>query len=152
MKIYLVRHGEAVSPQIDPEIPLSPQGREDIEKIARLLGENSFPFSHVLYSEKLRARQTAEIFTEFISPGTPMEEHFQLNPNDPIQEILARIDAEETDMMIVGHLPFLEKLVGYLVTGHEEEKLINFQTGTIACLESSEGSWVINWVIGIDQV
>jgi len=35
--------------------------------------------------------------------------------------------------MIVGHLPFLEKLTSYLVTGDEEELVLQFPTAGIVC-------------------
>ena len=95
MKIYLVRHGEAVPEEVDSEKPLSPQGRENIEKIARFLGQKSFPLSLILHSQKLRAKQTAEIMGQYIAPGQTMEEHPQMAPNDPIESAFVRAAAEE---------------------------------------------------------
>jgi len=151
MKIYLVRHGEAVPPEIDPEKPLSPKGREEVEEIARALGKNSFPLSTILHSDKLRAKQTAQIFGDHLASDAPLEEHSYLAPNDPIDDAVKRIEAEEEDFMIVGHLPFLSRLTSQLVTGNEGVEIVPFGPGTTVCLETSNGSWVIDWVFTHDQ-
>lgn len=153
MKIYLVRHGEAVPPEVDPEKPLSPEGRKEVERIARLLGKKSFPLSLILYSQKLRARQTAEIMDKYIIPGvTFLKEHPQMAPNDPIGPALERVLDHGEDSMLVGHLPFLQKLLGFMVTGNENNELVHFRAGTVVCVASSNGSWIIDWVMGPDQV
>ncbi len=152
MKIYLVRHGEAVPEEVDPEKPLSPQGRENIEKIARFLGQKSFPLSLILHSQKLRAKQTAEIMGQYIAPGLTLEEHPQMTPNDPIESAFVRAAAEDGDSMMVGHLPYLQKLLGHMVVGNDHMELVQFGEGTTICVESSNGSWIINWVVGLDQV
>ncbi len=152
MKIYLVRHGEAVSPEIDPEKPLSPEGRKEVEGIARAVGERSFPLSAIYHSEKLRAKQTAEIMQEHIAPEVKLTELPHLNPNDPIDSMLTRIEAEEDNLMVVGHLPYLAKLCGQLVDGNQEGTVVNFQAGTTACLEELNGDWAIDWVISSDQL
>ena len=37
--------------------------------------------------------------------------------------------------MLVGHLPFMEKLTSYLVTGNADKTVFKFQNGGIVCLE-----------------
>jgi phosphohistidine phosphatase len=152
MKIYLVRHGESLPSEINPEHPLSPEGFKGVEKITHLLAMRSFPLSRILYSQKLRAKQTAEILGEHIAPDVKLEEHANLNPNDPIEPISTLIEAENEDLMIVGHLPFLNKLVGKLLVGDENRVLVNFQGGTTVCLEGVNGNWIIRWVVGPDQI
>ena len=152
MKIYLVRHGEAVPEEVDPEKPLSPQGRENIEKIARFLGQKSFPLSAILHSQKLRAKQTAEIMGQYIAPSLKLEEHPQMAPNDPIESAFVQAAAEDGDSMMVGHLPYLQKLLGHMVVGNDHMELVQFGEGTTVCVESLNGSWIINWVVGLDQV
>lgn len=152
MKIYLVRHGDSLPAEINPEHPLSPQGFENTEKIARLIAKRSFPLARIIYSQKLRAKQTAEIFGDYLAPDAKLEEHRNLSPNDRIDAIATLVEAENEDIMIVGHLPFLNKLIGYLVVGDEEQLLVNFQGSTAVCLEAIDGNWIIRWVIGPDQI
>jgi phosphohistidine phosphatase SixA len=50
--------------------------------------------------------------------------------------------------MIVGHLPFLGKLVALLVTGSEENEIVEYQVGSIVCIERrDDGKWKVAWMI-----
>ena len=152
MRIYLVRHGEAVPPEVDPERPLSPQGKENIEKIARRLGEREFPLSRILHSQKLRAKQTAEIMDKYLTPGVNLlKEHPQMAPDDPIEPAFERAVNEGGDVMMVGHLPYLQRLLGHMVIGNEHTEFVRFKEGTVVCVASSRGSWIIEWVFGLQQ-
>jgi phosphohistidine phosphatase len=71
-----------------------------------------------------------------------------LNPNDDIRPWVERISAEAEDLMIVGHLPFLEKLASFLVFGNERTKAVLFRYSAIICLEKKEaGRWAVDWVL-----
>jgi phosphohistidine phosphatase SixA len=37
MRLYIVQHGDAIPERVDPERPLSVEGRRDVEAVARLL-------------------------------------------------------------------------------------------------------------------
>ena len=142
MKIYLVRHGKALPPEIDPEKGLSPEGKTEAEKIARHLAEKSFPIETIYHSEKLRAKQTAEIFKECIAPHAPLVLLHQMNPNDPIDEVIAHIEASDGDCMFVGHLPFMNAVCTHLKVGE-----VRFDAATCACLETENGKWKLAWVV-----
>lgn len=45
------------------------------------------------------------------------------------------------------HLPFMERLTSYLITGSIEKRVFKFQNGGIVCLERDAGSggWFIKW-------
>ncbi|NGX39376.1 MAG: hypothetical protein KR126chlam1_00703 [Chlamydiae bacterium] len=147
LKIYLVRHGEALSPDIDPEQGLSPAGVEGIEKLSKFLAGNSFPLSAILHSNKARAKQTADILRQHLEPHLTPEEHEYLKPNAPIDDALLRIEGSEEDLMIVSHLPFLNNLVGSLVGGDPDLLIVHFHAGTTVCLEQWDGKWAIDWVV-----
>ncbi len=152
MKIYLVQHGKAVSAEIDPEKPLSPQGREEIDELGKFFAKKSFPLFTILHSGKKRAKETAEILGEHLEPELELEEYHHLNPNDPVDEAVIRIEAEEKDLMVVGHLPFLSRLIGRLIASQEDLPIVDFSYGKTVCLSKENGHWVIEWVVGIDQV
>lgn len=62
MFLYLVHHGDAVGPEVDPRRPLSAAGRAEVERIAaQAAGLGARP-AVVWHSGKLRAKQTAEAF------------------------------------------------------------------------------------------
>lgn len=147
MRLYLVQHGEAKSEKEDPERPLTDRGWEEIRRVSKAAKSLiQIHCSVVYHSGKLRARQTAEILGEILR--FPIEEEEGLNPNDPIQPWVERISKENRDLMIVGHLPFLEKLASFLLCGEENAKLILFRYGALVCLEQVEGrKWAIAWIL-----
>ena len=145
MKVYLVRHGEAVSSQVDAERPLSEQGRTDIRKVASFIKPREISVEHVWNSGKLRAAQTAEILAESISVKKDCSAHDNLRPNDDIAMITDELEAYNTDIMLVGHLPFLAYLASLLIAGTET---VSFDTGTIICLNrENPGQWQVEWMM-----
>ena len=53
------------------------------------------------------------------------------------------------DVMLVGHLPFMERLTAYLITGSSEKTVFKFQNSGIVCLDKdpTTESWVIKWTL-----
>jgi len=148
MKVYLVRHGEAVSSQFDPQRPLSEQGLADIRKVASLIKPLEISVEHIWHSGKLRAAQTAEILAEAVSVEKDCSAHEALSPNDDVTIIADEIKPYDTDLMIVGHLPFLAYLTSLLVAGKETANVAAFDAGSIACLNRRDpGRWQIKWMI-----
>ena len=62
MRLYLVHHGEAVPPGVDPQRPLSEGGSASVEQVAEKAAMQGAKPAVVWHSGKLRARQTAEAF------------------------------------------------------------------------------------------
>ncbi|MGO8991644.1 MAG: hypothetical protein ACLQGU_02155 [bacterium] len=55
--------------------------------------------------------------------------------------------------MIVGHLPFLEKLASFLVRGDEGSKAVVFRYSAILCLEKKKpGRWAVDWFLKPEMV
>jgi len=148
MKVYLVRHGEAVSSQYDPQRPLSEQGLADIRKAASFIKPLEISVEHIWHSGKLRAAQTAEILAGVVSVEKDCSEHKDLRPNDNVTIIADELEAYDTDLMIVGHLPFLAYLTSLLVAGNQTAIVAAFDAGSIACLNRrNPGQWQIEWMI-----
>ena len=61
MRRYLVQYGDAVPERLDPERPLSPAGRREVEAVAHLFASTGARVVRVAHSGKLRAQQTAEL-------------------------------------------------------------------------------------------
>jgi phosphohistidine phosphatase len=71
-----------------------------------------------------------------------------LNPNDDVRPWAERITRETEDFMLVGHLPFMEKLASFFVCGDEETKAVLFRYSAILCLEKKEpGRWAVDWFL-----
>ena len=66
MKLYLVRHGEAVCDESDPR--LSTDGRQAVEKVAEYLYRKMITVERIECSMKRRALETAEAIARAV-PG-----------------------------------------------------------------------------------
>jgi phosphohistidine phosphatase len=50
--------------------------------------------------------------------------------------------------MLVGHLPFMEKMAGHLTAGNADNPVFRFQNGGIVCLDrDSDKGWTIRWAL-----
>lgn len=144
MGLYLVQHGDAVEEAVDPTRPLSPQGRADVEALARAC-RGRIAARQIIHSGKLRAEQTAEILGQVL--GMPVKAAAGLNPGDPPRPVAEKITGSD-DLLIVSHLPFLERLTGLLVAGDEARQIVAFQRGGMVCLERrSTESFCIIWTL-----
>lgn len=119
MLLYLVHHGDAVGPDVDPRRPLSPAGRAHVEQLAAAAAARGVNPSIVWHSGKLRAKQTAEAFWRACNPLAEFSATRDLQPQDPPMWMRDRLRAEPRDVLIAGHFPHLPRLLGQL-TGRED--------------------------------
>ena len=148
MKLYLVQHGEACTKEVDPKRPLTDKGLADIERLAAFLEQTGIRIERVIHSGKLRARQTAEGLAKTIAPGIEPEISGLINPNDNPKVFDWQSESWDRDTLIVGHLPFLAKLVSHLMISDDEKPFIAFQPGSMVCLEHDNNTnWLLNWMI-----
>lgn len=145
MRLYLVQHAEAKSEEEDPARPLSEEGLGNLEKVISFLGGKGIKVSEIVHSGKLRAKQTAEKLGEAVSSPEIREVEGLSAKDDPgIWE--KRLRTEEKDMMVVGHLPHLERLAGLLLSG-EEREVVDFENAGVVCLEKEDEKWSVQWIV-----
>lgn len=148
MKVYLMRHGEPVSKETDPARPLSGQGRRDVERVADHLKGCGVSVDAVFHSGKTRAIQTADIMATRLSSGEEAQEKPGLSPLDDVTRVAGLIRDFEQDLLIVGHLPHLEKLVALLTADNESTRVVRFPQAAVVCLEKVEDRhWAISWML-----
>ncbi len=151
MRLYLVQHGEAKSETDDPERSLTFRGEEETRRISGAATRLDIRPSRVYHSGKKRAEQTAGIFARALDLSAQLGHG--LNPNDDVRPWVERISGEAEDLMIVGHLPFLEKLASFLVCGNEGAKEVLFRYSAILCLEKKEpGKWAVGWFLKPEMI
>jgi phosphohistidine phosphatase len=148
MALYLVQHGKSLPKDKDPQKGLSQEGIAETERIAQVAKGYAVCVSKIIHSGKTRARQTAEIFKAALKPSGGIHERSGLNPLDDVTVFADTIDNTE-DIMLVGHLPFMERLTAHLITGSFEKPVFKFQNSGIVCLDKDPGieSWVIKWTL-----
>jgi len=148
MALYLVQHGKSLPKEIDPDQGLSEEGVAETKRIADVAANYGVNVSHVKHSVKTRAHKTAEIFATTLNPARGIVEADGLKPLDDVAVFAASIDPNENSML-VGHLPFMERMTSYLVTGSTDKPVFKFQNSGIVCLnkDPDSGSWVMVWTL-----
>jgi len=147
MEVYLVQHGEAKPETIDPARSLTDHGREEVERVARRAAALHLHIAEILHSDKLRARQTAEILAEQLSPSAGLREMEGLAPMDDPEKARIQIEAAQGPLMLVGHLPHLSRLASSLLVGDPTKEIIRFRNGAIICLVKAERGWLLQWIL-----
>jgi phosphohistidine phosphatase len=151
MAIYLVRHGKNLSVAVDPDKGLSEEGRKEVERVAAAAKRRGLDVASIKHSDKKRAMQTAEVLEAVLSSREGIQEMSGLGPNDDVSGLAATMDQYE-NTMFVGHLPFMERLVAYLIGGLPGKPVLRFQNGQMVCLEKDRQSrsWIVRWVLTPD--
>jgi phosphohistidine phosphatase len=138
MFVYLVHHGDAVGPGVDPQRPLSSRGRTGCERLARECAGRGVKPSLVWHSGKLRARQTSEFFWRDCNPFADFGAIRGLRPEDPPDWVRDQLAGETRDVLLAGHMPNLASLLRLLVTGSADGAL-SFPPHGVVALESTNG-------------
>jgi phosphohistidine phosphatase len=151
MRLYLVQHGEAKSEAEDPGRSLTVRGEEETRKISSVVKKLGIHPSRIYHSGKKRAEQTAGIIARASDLSPQLGQG--LNPNDDVHPWVERISRETEGLMLVGHLPFMEKLASFLVCGDEGAKAVLFRYSAILCLEKKESrKWAVDWFLKPEMV
>ncbi len=148
MALYLVQHGHARPKEANPERSLTEQGCREVKLIADLACDQRITVSRIVHSGKKRARQTAQIFADELFPEYGIARRDGLGATNDVASFARTLDSAQ-NLMLVGHLPFMEKLVSHLIVGTQEVVIVKFQMGGIVCLEQlpESGAWYIKWTL-----
>jgi len=148
MHVYLVQHGKAKTTEEDPTRGLSDEGREDLEHIANFLAGLRLTISLIHHSGKRRAEETAQMLAASVRCTAGPCHTTGLNPTDDPSEIANFLKVYTDDVLIVGHLPNLERLTSLLLMGNPDRRPIQFRHGGVVCLEKEQnGIWSVVWAV-----
>jgi phosphohistidine phosphatase len=146
MRIYLVQHGESKSEEEDPERHLTVRGIDQVRHVADFLRPLGLVIDTVWHSGKTRAQQTGELLAEVFQAR--LVQRAGLGPKDQVAATEEALEQTGGNLIIVGHMPFLGKLAGLLVTGSEGNEIVAFQFGSVLCLECRDDlKWKVAWMI-----
>jgi phosphohistidine phosphatase len=149
LRLYLVHHGDAVGPDVDPRRPLSQVGRASVDRLAALAAEREVKPAVVWHSGKLRARQTAEALWRRCNPLAEFSATKDLQPDDPPTWIRDRLRGETRDVLIAGHFPHLPRLLTVLL-GTSDGLPREFPAHGIVALETTDDGQCWNELWRID--
>jgi phosphohistidine phosphatase len=147
LDIYLVRHGEAVLEKIDPERPLTSSGRAAVEQVARMAAAKNVQVSAIFHSGILRAKQTAEILAAHLQFNSGVQQLSGLLPQDDPAVAKGELEAAESAMLLVGHLPHLNRLLSLLVRGDMDSVVMDLLPATMVCCSYDGSKWTISWAL-----
>lgn len=148
MAIYLVQHGKSLSKDVDPDQGLSDLGKSDVARIAAVAEGYGIRVSAIAHSGKKRAAETAMIIAAALGLEDRVTRRDGLNPLDDVEAFAKTID-EASNLMLVGHLPFMQRLTAHLTAETVQRTILKFQNGGIVCLDrdAAEGQWYIKWTL-----
>ncbi len=135
MRIYITRHGRAVSlAPTDEARPLTSGGREEVRRLWAMLRDEGIRPSRLVTSPYQRARETASELAG-VYGRLPVSESTLLVPEgDPalVLDWLVR-EKDPQGMVLVGHMPLAGLLTGLLSEGPGTR--VPFETGAVAALD-----------------
>jgi phosphohistidine phosphatase len=136
MNIYILRHGIAAEPgtpgiKTDAERPLIPKGERRLQSAAAAMRKMELSFELILSSPLVRARQTAEIIADELKLKKRMELSDALAPGGSVKNLIKQLNEWQPaleNILLVGHEPYLSRLIALLATGN-----------TVATIEMKKG-------------
>lgn len=138
MNLFLLRHGSAevrnaLRPD-DASRALLEKGHEQARNAARILaGANMLP-DIVLCSPLVRARETAESFTQAANMPGPVVQSWLacgMSPETALSELRGFLDFKT--VMIVGHEPDFSQFIQYLLGSSADS--VEIRKGSLTCVE-----------------
>ena len=157
MKLYLIRHSNAVDPgtpeyEDDSQRPLSEKGREKMRRISSALEKLGVKPDLILSSPFVRAAQTAEILAKRLKFKREIVFCDSLVPIGNAETLIGEINEKYSvdELVLVGHEPSLSTLVGALTAGNAEVS-VNFKNGSVCCLSAddlhTERKAILDWLL-----
>ena len=136
MKLYFLRHADALEGADDAARPISPHGRKEALEVGRFLKRAGIEFDAAYSSPLVRAKETAEIVLGICGPTKLELTAALLNETSEAQfdEWLKGIpDAKH--VCLIGHAPSLAQRVRQLL-GITATDALKLPKGALACLET----------------
>ncbi len=147
MELFLVQHAESKPKEEDPDRSLTEAGDADARRMSVWAARAGIKTSQIRHSGKTRAAQTASIMAEGLAPEAGVQATQGINPLDDPTPLAERLRSQQDSLMLVGHLPFLSRLAGALLTAEPERPVVNFENAGIVCLRRTEGEWSLSWAM-----
>jgi len=147
--IYLIRHADAVSADVDPKRPLSARGREQVAAVCSILRDGGrFNPAQMWHSPLARSRETAELLARGLGLSSPLVLTPGLEPEDEPGRIAAVLDLEGRDIAVVGHEPHLSALASLMTAGPDgAASPFSFAKAGVLALSRRGRGWRAQWLV-----
>jgi phosphohistidine phosphatase len=147
--IYLMRHADAVSDEVDPARPLSAKGRDQVARVCKVLQKaRGFNPAEVWHSPLARSLETADFLLKGLGMSVPLVLTRGLTPDDDPGPMAAILKAEMRDIAVVGHEPHLGVLASLIVHGPQPRGVFYpFSKGGLLSLSTDGHRWRSEWIV-----
>lgn len=147
--VVVMRHAEPVSSMEDAARPLSVEGRRQADLMASWIAATGVAPDEVRTSNRLRARQTADVVARRLglAPGRSREWNALAPDADPAVAA-ADLDTDPRRVVLVGHLPHVERLVSTLVAGDPTLTHLEMDYASAVVLTKTGERWAIRAALG----
>jgi phosphohistidine phosphatase len=143
VNLYLLRHGIATEPgvdgsKLDSERPLTAKGKDRLRKAAKAIAKLDLSFDLILSSPFRRAKQTAEIIAKNFKLRKKLVFSDDLTPTGNPRLLIQQLNQfrpKPENVLLVGHEPYLGKLIALLAAGNTSLE-IDFKKGGLCKLEA----------------
>jgi phosphohistidine phosphatase len=153
MKVYLVRHGDALSPSVDPARGLSALGFKQVEQVGQVLSRKKVKVDRIESSHKKRAIETAEGMGAILCAKDLVFQRPGLKPDDSQEAVLDDLRTAGEDRMLVGHLPYMEIMAHRLLGESIIRSDLYFSPATVMCLSGDMGGgFKLDWVVRPEEL
>lgn len=141
MRLYFLRHADALPGADDAVRPLSPLGRKQSRKVGRFLKKAGIEFDAAYSSPLARAKETAEILLKTLESLPPRKLQIAdalLNETSQVRFDQWLKDLPEAGrVLLVGHAPTMDDRVCHLLDINRED-LLKLSKGALICLETDD--------------
>jgi len=141
VKLYFLRHADALPGSDDARRPLSPHGCEQAEELGKFLAKAGILFDAAYTSPLVRARETARLVLDAMDSAARL----RAEPVDALRNETSQPDFDDwlvrlphaKRVLLVGHEPTLSARVRALL-GLARTEAFEFSKGAIACVDSAD--------------
>ncbi|MEO8552531.1 MAG: phosphohistidine phosphatase SixA [Kofleriaceae bacterium] len=143
MKLYLIRHGEAVSEDdagSDRDRWLNANGREAARVLGRLLRETKIEPDAIVCSPLPRAVQTAELIAQSLDFFGVIQSLRPLEPSARPEVAAREVLASGLSVIVVGHEPSISALGAHLLG---RPSFPPFRTAQCCAIENQKPTFMV---------
>jgi len=150
MELYLVRHGD-----VDPSVgdagdgpPLTDAGLAQVRCCANFAARLGVQVSEIRHSEALRSMQTAQEFEQTLHCAR--RQVTGIGPDDDINPLRREAAGLKHNVMVIGHLPYLNRIAGALLAQDESMPVVVFHPASLVRLDRREDArWSLQLVLPV---
>jgi phosphohistidine phosphatase len=143
--LLLMRHAKSDwdRPDLDDrDRPLAPRGERDAPRMGAAIAALDMTPDSILSSTATRARDTARLAADAMRyDGTIREMRAIYAASADVLLAVLRDDAGADSVLLVGHNPGMEELVGLLIGGSARASSVRMPTAAVACLSLAIRDW-----------